>query len=312
VPRHRTVRFAVLGNSVQRTAASGYPSSRSSALKRRIIVGCLIALSLVLITVSFRSSALDGVQGTAAGILRPFEIAADRVSRPFRDAISWVQGLANAKSENTKLKRQIATLNEKLVLDESAVQENVQLRAELDYHGPPSRADFVLKHAAVLTNPQSALDESITIAAGSRDGIRAGSPVIDSSGGLVGTIDRVRSSIARVTLLTQGQNVTAVDLNNPGATGIVRGGGGAGDVLVFDRVSKAANVAVGNIVISAGSLGKGARFPSIFPRGLRIGTVSSVNNNDVETFKTIQVDPFVDFSSLQSVIVLVPRAGPGG
>jgi rod shape-determining protein MreC len=312
VPRHRTVRFAVLGNSVQRTAASGYPSSRSSALKRRIIVGCLIALSLVLITVSFRSSALDGVQGTAAGILRPFEVAADRISRPFRDTISWVQGLANAKSENAKLKRQIATLNEKLVLDESAVQENVQLRSELDYHGPPSRADFALKHAAVLTNPQSALDESITIAAGSRDGIRAGSPVIDSSGGLVGTIDRVRSSIARVTLLTQGQNVTAVDLNNPGATGIVRGGGGAGDVLVFDRVSKAANVAVGNIVISAGSLGKGARFPSIFPRGLRIGTVSSVNNNDVETFKTIQVDPFVDFSSLQSVIVLVPRAGPGG
>jgi rod shape-determining protein MreC len=312
VPRHRTVRFAVLGNSVQRTAASGYPSSRSSALKRRIVVGCLIALSLVLITVSFRSSALDGVQGTAAGILRPFEVAADRVSRPFRDTISWVQGLANAKSENAKLKRQIATLNEKIVLDESAVQENVQLRAQLDYHGPPSRADFELKHAAVLTNPQSALDESITIAAGSRDGIRAGSPVIDSSGGLVGTIDRVRSSIARVTLLTQGQNVTAVDLNNPGATGIVRGGGGAGDVLVFDRVSKAANVAVGNIVISAGSLGKGARFPSIFPRGLRIGTVSSVNNNDVETFKTIQVDPFVDFSSLQSVIVLVPRAGPGG
>lgn len=312
MPRHRTVRFAVLGNSVQRTAASGYPSSRSSALKRRIVVGCLIALSLVLITVSFRSSALDGVQGTAAGILRPFEVAADRVSRPFRDTISWVQGLANAKSENAKLKRQIATLNEKIVLDESAVQENVQLRAELDYHGPPSRADFDLKHAAVLTNPQSALDESITIAAGSRDGIRAGSPVIDSSGGLVGTIDRVRSSIARVTLLTQGQNVTAVDLNNPGATGIVRGGGGAGDVLVFDRVSKAANVAVGNIVISAGSLGKGARFPSIFPRGLRIGTVSSVNNNDVETFKTIQVDPFVDFSSLQSVIVLVPRPGPGG
>ena len=79
-------------------------------------------------------------------------------------------------------------------------------------------------------------------------------------------------------------------------------------MLVFDRVSKSSNVAVGNIVISAGSLGKGA-LPSMFPRGLRIGTVSSVSNNDVDTFKTIQVDPFVDFSSLQSVIVLVPRQG---
>jgi rod shape-determining protein MreC len=311
VPRNRTVRFAVLGNSVQRTAASGYPSSRSSALKRRIVVGGLIALSLVLITVSFRSSALDGVQGTAAGILRPFEVAADRVSRPFRDTIGWVHGLTNAKSENAKLKRQIETLREQLVLDESAVQENVQLRAQLDYHGPPTLANFDLKHAAVLTNAQGALDESITIAAGTHNGIRAGSPVIDGSGALVGTIDRAFASVSRVTLLTQGQNVTATDLTDQAAVGVVRGGGGGGDVLVFDRVSKSSNVAVGNIVISAGSLGKGA-LPSMFPRGLRIGTVSSVNNNDVDTFKTIQVDPFVDFSALQSVIVLVPHVGTGG
>ena len=87
MPRNRTVRLAVLGSSVQRAAPSGYPSSRSSALKRRIIVGGLVLLSLVLITVSFRSSALDGVQGTAASVLRPFEVAADRVTRPFRDAV---------------------------------------------------------------------------------------------------------------------------------------------------------------------------------------------------------------------------------
>ena len=304
MPRNRTVRFAVLGNSVQRTAA-GYPSNRSSALKRRIVMGGLVVLSLVLITVSFRSSALDGFQGTAAGILRPFEIAADRVSAPFRDAVGWVHGLANAKSENAKLRKQVDTLQEKLVLDESALQENVQLRAQLQYHGPPSVANFNRVPASVLTNPQSALDESITIAAGTADGIRAGNPVIDASGGLVGTIDRAWSSVARVTLLTQGQNVTATDLTNPAAVGVIRGG--SGGVLVFDRVPKAPNVQVGNIVISAGSLGKGA-LPSIFPRGLRIGTVSSVSNNDVNTFKTIQVEPFVDFSSLQSVIVLVPKS----
>jgi len=158
----------------------------------------------------------------------------------------------------------------------------------------------------VLTNPQSALDESITIAAGTNDGVRSGDPVIDASGGLVGTIDRAWSSVARVNLLIQGQDVTAMDLNNPAAAGLIRSGGGGGDVLIFDRVPKAPNVQVGNIVITAGSLGKGT-LPSMFPRGLRIGTVSSVSNNDVNTFKTIQVQPFVDFSSLQSVIVLVPR-----
>src|SRR3978361_1159522 len=102
MPRHRTVRLAVLGSSVQRAAASGYPSNRSSAVKRRIIVGGLVLLSLVLITVSFRSSALDGVQGTAASVLRPFEVAADRVSRPFRDAVSWGRGRGHPKAANTR------------------------------------------------------------------------------------------------------------------------------------------------------------------------------------------------------------------
>ena len=45
----------------------------------------------------------------------------------------------------------------------------------------------------------------------------------------------------------------------------------------------------------------------MFPRGIPIGTVTSRSNNDVNPFKNIQVKPLVDFSSLQSVIVLVPK-----
>ena len=137
MPRNRTVRFAVLGTSVQRAAASGYPSSRSSALKRRIVVGGLVLLSLVLITVSFRSSALDGVQGTAAGILRPFEIAADRVSRA-RSATRRAGCTVSRREvgEREAEARRSSTLREQLVLDESAVQENVQLQAPARLPGP--------------------------------------------------------------------------------------------------------------------------------------------------------------------------------
>jgi rod shape-determining protein MreC len=306
VPRNRTVRFAVLGSSVQRAAASGYPSSRSSALKRRIIVGTLVLASLVLITVSFRSTALDGAQGTVAGILRPFEIAADRVSRPFRDAAGWLHGLIDAKSENKKLRVQVQSLQQQLINDESAVQENVQLTAQLGYHGPPTLANFDRVSAAVATNPQSAIDESITIDAGSSAGVASGNVVITPQG-LVGTVDKVWHSVARVTLLTDGQSaVTATDLTTPAARGVVRRGGGGSDVLVFDRVSKARYVAVGDYVITAGSIGKGL-LPSMFPHGIPIGRVSSAGENDTNTFKTIQVDPFVNFSTLQSVIVLVPR-----
>jgi rod shape-determining protein MreC len=307
VPRNRTVRLAVLGSSVQRAAAPGYPSNRSSALKRRIIVGCLVLLSLVLITVSFRSTALDGAQGTAAEILKPFEIAADRISRPFRDGAGWLHGLVDAKSRNAMLERQVDTLRQQLIQDESALQENVHLRRQLDYHGPPSIRDFARVNAVVLVNPQSALEESITIAAGRDDGVRAGNPVVAPSGGLVGTVDKAWANVARVTLLTDAQSsVTATDLTDPTAVGIVRRGGGGSDVLIFDQVPKKPYVGVGDTLITAGSLGKGA-LPSLFPRGLQVGKVSSVDSLDVNTFQTIQVEPFVDLGTLQSVIVLVPK-----
>ncbi len=306
MPRNRTVRLAVLGSSVQKAAASGYPSSRSSALRRRIVVGGLVLLSLVLITVSFRSSALDGVQGAGASVLRPFEIAADRVARPFRDTIGWVHGLVNAKSENARLRRQNAELRQQAIHDQLAVSENAQLKRQLHFKGPPSIADFDRISTEVLTNPQSPIDQSVTIAAGSSSGIGANDVVLSPSGALVGIVDKAQRDQSRVTLLTdESSSVTAKDLSTPTAIGEVHPGGGGG-VLVLDQVPKSKYVGVGDTIITAGTLGKGA-LPSIFPGGILVGTVTSESDTDVNPFKTIQVQPAVDFSSLQSVTVLVPR-----
>jgi rod shape-determining protein MreC len=263
---------------------------------------------LVLITVSFRSSALDGVQGTAAGILRPFEVAADRVSRPFRDAVNWGRGLVHAKSENQRLRAQVQSLRQRLILDEGAVQENVRLKAALNYRGVPSIASFRHVNASVSANPQSAIDQTVAITAGTNDGVSAGNVVIDPvSGGLVGTVDRAFASVSRVTLLTDTQSAaTSIDLTSPTAVGIIQPSGGGSSALALALVPKAKVIRVGDTIVTAGSLGKGS-LPSMFPRGIAVGTVTSQKNSDVNPFKNVQVKPLVDFSSLQSVIVLVPK-----
>lgn len=306
--RNRTAsRVAVLGSSVQKAATSGYPSNRSSAVRRRIVVGILVVVSLVLITVSFRSSALDSVQGTGASILRPFEVAANRVARPFRDAAGWTHGLIDAKSQNKKLRHENAQLQQKLLLDEQAVQENVQLRAQLSFKGAPALTQFDRVNTEVLTNPLSPIDQSVTIAAGTADGVADNDVVVAPSGGLVGIVDKAYASISRVTLLTDEQSsVTATDLTSPTAVGEVHRGGGGSDVLVLDRVPKSKYVGVGDKVITAGTLGKGS-LPSMFPKGILVGTVTSESDTDVNPYKTIQVEPAVDFTSLQKVIVLTPR-----
>ena len=277
-------------------------------------MGGLVLLSLVLITLSFRSSALDGVQGTAADALRPFEIAANRVSRPFQDAAGWAHGLVNAKSQNAKLRRQVASLRQQVYIDESALQENVALKQQLNYHGPPTIADFDRLSAAVLTAPPSASDASITIAAGSSDHVAgsthrvAAGDVVITPDGLVGTVSRVFAHVSRVMLLTDEESaVTAADLNVPTAIGVVQRGNGAASVLAMDLVSKAKHVGIGDTIITNGSLGAGL-LPSMFPRGIQIGTVASAGINDINPYQSIQVQPFVDFTSLRAVLVLVPKS----
>jgi rod shape-determining protein MreC len=308
VPRNRTVRVAVLGSSVQR-AASGYSSTRPGVLKRRIVVACLVLASLLLITVSFRSTALDSAQGAGASALRPFEIAANRLARPFRDAAGWTRGLFHAKAENGKLRREVEYWHQVANREQVALSENATFRKLLRYEDSPLfPQDYRPVAARVLTNPPSTFTQTITIAAGANAGV-VPQDVVVTQDGLVGQVTKVSSRVSRVLLISDPESaVTAVDANpaHPGAIGLLEHGT-AGNALALDRVTKDKQVEVGDTIVTAGSSGTG-ELPSIFPRGILIGTVASAGQNDIDLFKQIQVQPFVDLGSLQSVLVLVPKS----
>jgi rod shape-determining protein MreC len=305
VPRNRTARVAVLGSSVQRSAASGYSSNRSSALKRRIVVGCLVLLSLVLITVSFRSSALDPVVSAGSSVMRPFEVAANRIARPFRDAAGWTSGLVHAKSENKRLKREKQELLRQVAVADAALAQNATLHQLLKYRDSPSfPKDYDTVAASVLTNP-STFDQSVTISAGSNQGV-AVEDVVVTTGGLVGQVTLVYANVASVMLITDADSaVRAVDAEHTAAVGLLEHGSSTGS-LVLNSVGKDKQVEVGDKIITAGSPG-GHLLPSLYPRNILIGTVTSADQSETDIFKRIQVQPFVDLSSLRSVLVLVPK-----
>src|SRR5262249_1213287 len=101
--RDRTARVAVLGSSVRRSRNDRLPSRGRSTMVRRGVLAVLVLVALALLTVSFRSptsGALHDIQGYGASALRPFQVAAERVARPFQDVYGYFSGLANAKSEN--------------------------------------------------------------------------------------------------------------------------------------------------------------------------------------------------------------------
>ena len=62
---------------------------------------------------------------------------------------------------------------------------------------------------------------------------------------------------------------------------------------------------VGDVIVTAGTRSK--QFPSLFPRGIPIGQVVSVGQTDTAPYKAIQIQPYVNFGSLNSVIALVTK-----
>ena len=271
------------------------------------MVGFLVLLSLVLITLSFRSSVLDPVQGFGASVLRPFEIAANRVSRPFRDSVNWTQGVFHAKAENRKLAAENATLRQEVSQVDAMTQQNSFLAAQLHYVDSPSFPQGYTEVAAsVLTNPATPFDQTVTISAGSKAGI-VPQDVVVTSKGLVGQVTKAFANVSKVMLITDPESsVRAVDASQRGRPVGILDHGSASDSLVLDRVTKDKMVSEGDLIITAGSPGKG-QLPSLFPRNIPIGSVASVGQNDIDIYKEIQVQPYVDLSSLETVLVLIPK-----
>ena len=304
--RQRGARSAALGLTVRRVPTT-IPSRNAGQLRRRLVVGLLVLASLVLISVSFRSGEtgpLSGVESAGATALRPFAVGLERVAQPFRDGYSWADGLLTAQSEAERLREENRELLQRAIQSEFALQENTYLRAQLNYiDSPRFPADFNPVVAEVTGRPAGAFTQAIVIAAGSSDGVRLNDPVVTADG-LVGVVTRVTPSLARVQLLTdESAAASATDLRTD-ATGIVRHARGTRETLVLDRVRKEDVVRVKDEVVTAGW--RAGALSSLFPKGIPIGKVTSVGQTDTDLFQQVQVDPYVDFGALDSVIVLVP------
>jgi rod shape-determining protein MreC len=270
------------------------------------VVGVLVLASLVLLTVYFRESPRGGLhraQGAGSTVLHPFQVGAERIARPFRDAYDYCAGLFSARSENTRLRAELEVARQRYVENESALQENAKLRRLLHLKDVPTYpADYRQVNTRVFGLPPSQFDQQIVVAAGSADGISVHDPVVTAEG-LVGEVTKLTPHSSVVTLLTDSTSaVSALDVTS-GARGILRHGQGGGDAQILDHVEKAEVVNRGDVIVTAGS--ESGRLPSIYPRGIPIGTVTSESETDTASFKQIQVDPYVNFSTLDAVAILV-------
>lgn len=297
--------MAAIGTSAQRSSSTH--STRANAVgRRRVVVGILIFLSLALVTIYFRESDngfLHSAQSTGSSVLRPFEVAADRIASPFEDAASWFGGLLHAKSDNKKLRKEVDQLRAQAILNQSALRENGQLKQILKYlQSPRFPQDYRPVTARVIARAPGQFAQQIVVSAGKNNGISKHDVVVNAEG-LVGEVTKVASNVAQVTLLTDDSSAASVLDIATNASGIAQSG--ISSTLTVDRVTKDQVVDRGDMLVTAGW--RSGDLSSLYPRGIPVCQVTQVGQSDTDLYKQIQCNPFVDFSTLEAVIVLVRK-----
>ena len=269
----------------------------------------LVLVSLALLTVYFRESSggsLHSMQSTGASILRPFEVAANRVAQPFRDAAGWISGLNNTRNDVKKLRKEVEKLKSQQATSLAIQQENRDLKAMLHYLGGASfPQDYTYLATSILLQPSGQFDQRVVVGVGRSDGVKINSPVVSPNGFLVGLVSSVAAGSAQVKLITDETSAVSIEDPKTGAAGILRHND-PGSSIILDNVPKADVVNQGDALVTAGW--KSGDLTSIFPRGIPVGTVTGVNQTDIDPYKAIQVKLLVDFGSLRNLLVLVKKA----
>lgn len=282
--------------------AVGRPRPRSTRL---LVVG-LVSASLAIITLDYRQGPdgpLAAVGAQAHAVMAPLQEAVTTVTEPVGDFFSGLANLPSLQRENEVLTAEVADLKTQLARygelqgNYDAMVDLLELKGTLDPNAVP---------AVVIGNGVSNFDWSITIDAGSNDGIEMDMPVVTGSVDaprLVGLVVSVNPLSSEVELLIDRDFSVMGKLSGSGETGLVTGQGD--DDLRMGLITPGTEIDIGSAPVQVFTTSYEVNGQAgLYPPNLLIGSVSRVFEGANEIQTAVSVRPAADFSALEYVLVL--------
>ena len=281
--------------------------SQNKRPSRTVLVLLLLA-SFTLITLDVRGgddSPIEPLRSAAGEVFGPVEKGTAAVVRPFQAVPKFLRttsdlraDLERLEAENSALRGQLATT----VVDRNRADE-------LDGLLQSSRSTgYALVPARVIAiGPAQSFSATVTIDAGTSSGVRPDMTVLNNDG-LVGRVLRADRGTATVLLVVDAESVVGGRLGSSMEVGFLRGRGVVGNEgsLDLDLVDNSVTPGKNDVLVTWGS-----KNSAPYVSGIPVGRVTSVYSSPRQLSKQAVIEPFVDFSALDLVGVVV-KAGARG
>ncbi|MFP4483531.1 MAG: rod shape-determining protein MreC [Spirochaetaceae bacterium] len=257
----------------------------------------LVVLSLLLMILSTGVAVIKPKQ-TALRIGTTVQSATHTVSTFFSRTVTSIRELSELRQEYLALLDRVRSLEAAETDIRQLRDEITRLEEILGFH-----RDVELENmpARVVGKDPASRFASFVIDKGSRDGVRENQAVIavqEGNRGLAGKVRSVSATRSMVVPIFDPSNHVAARLLKSRYEGLVSGAGD-GSTLVMRYVDDRARASIqfGDAAITSG-------MNSVYPAGIRIGTVDSIQSKTYETTLELTLDPVIDFERLEYVFVL--------
>ncbi|MFJ8583959.1 rod shape-determining protein MreC [Streptomyces sp. NPDC093595] len=271
----------------------------------RLLLVLLVAIAFALITVDIRGgeeSPVDGARRAAATVFGPVEKSVASAVDPVGNAIAAVRDSGERHNRVAQLERENAALKARLGSDDrnrSRVREldNLLKKAGSGQYG--------IKAAEVIAiGAAQGFSWTVTIDAGSADGIRRDMTVINGDG-LVGRVTTVGPSTSTVLLANDPDFTVGTRMERTDELGFATGQGDR--PLSVQFLNGKAKVKPGDRLVTFGS-----QAAKPFVPGVPVGEVIRVDPSGGDLTRNVFVRPYVGFSKLDivGVVVQAPRTDP--
>ncbi|MDB5943431.1 MAG: mreC [Ramlibacter sp.] len=267
----------------------------ASALSKLMVCS---ALALFLMVADARFKVTQPLRAAIATVLYPVQMVAMGPVTLIKNAGAYFESLRSAQASEAAARQKLALQSQRASQVEQLSQENARLRNLLALR---ERITTPAEAAEVLYDAADPYTRKIIIDKGLAQGISAGSPVVDESG-VLGQVTRVHPLISEVTLVTDRDHAIPVLNARTGARSVAFG----------DPITRGGSLELrfmaGNADVQAGDILTTSGVDGVYPPGLPVARVVSVERRADSAFARISCAPQALVDGARHVMVLKPVA----
>lgn len=268
-----------------------------SAVSKLVV---LSALSLFLMVADVRLNVTAQLRSAIATAIYPLQWLVVQPLHLTQGIAHYVTTVHRAQSRLQAAEAQLLAQSAQASQVQPLLYENARLRALLDLH---ARAGSQALAAEVLYDAADPFTRKVVISRGQMHGVQAGMAVIDEWG-VLGQVTRVYPLIAEVKLITDPDLAIPVLNLRTGARYLAYGQSGAGQQTLELRFTpNSADLKEGDALTTSGVDG-------VYPPGLSVGQVRTVDQRSNSAFANIVVDPVAKTQGAMHVMVLTRLGEP--